>query len=109
MTARTNVKSFGHEVSFWEAMAASDVGDPLPLPRGGPVLAVQAKGTFGGTITIEGTINGTDWFTLKDRPGGDDVTFSADGYAEISTGVRAIRPSAGAGVSDVDVFANWIG
>lgn len=87
----------------WETVTGSDVGAPLTLPKGGAQVAVHVTGTFGDTLTIQGTVDGTNWFTLLDGPGGSDVTFTAAGYAEISTAVRAIRPSAGASITDVDV------
>jgi len=87
----------------WETVTGSDTGEPLALPKGGAQLAVHVTGTFGGTLTMQGTIDGTNWFTLKDGPGGSDVTFTAAGYAEITTAVKQVRPSAGASISDVDV------
>lgn len=90
----------------WETVTGSDVGAPITLPRGGAQVAVHATGTFGDTLSIQGTIDGTNWFTLLDGPGGNEVTFTAAGYAEISTAVKAIRPSAGASISDVDVHVS---
>lgn len=96
---------------WWETLvgATSDVGAPLRLPSGGAQVAVHVTGTFGGTLTMQGTIDGTNWFTLLTGPGGDAVTFTAAGYAEIATAVDAIRPSAGTGVTDVDVFVRVVG
>jgi hypothetical protein len=96
---------------WWETLAGatSDVGEALPLPSGGAQVAVHVTGTFGGTLTMQGTIDGANWFTLIASPGGDPVTFTAAGYAEIATAVHAIRPSAGSGVSDVDVFVRVVG
>lgn len=93
---------------LWETLTAADVGAALVLPKGGAQLAVQVTGTFGGILTMEGTVDGTNWATLKNSPGGTDVTFSATGIADISTAVYAIRPSAGAGISDVDVYVNVV-
>lgn len=92
----------------WLGLAATEEGDPLKLPKGASLSAIHAlsgggSGFNGGTITIQGTVNGSDWFTLKNAPGGDNVTFTADGYVELSSGAAAIRAVAGAGVSNVDV------
>ena len=88
---------------YWEGITDGDTGRQLVLTNGGAQIAVQAIGTFGGTVTLQGTIDGTNWFTLLTGPGGSEVTFAAAGYAEISTAVYAVRPSGGAGVGDVDV------
>lgn len=88
----------------WLNLAANDVGEALYLPRGGGQVTIHAKGTFGGTITMQGTVNGTDWFTLLTSPGGGQVTFAAESYAEVSTAVLAVRPSAGAGVTATNVY-----
>jgi hypothetical protein len=87
----------------WETLTASDVGAGIPLPRGGVLMTAHMTGTFGGTVSLQGTVNGTDWFTLVDIQG-NPAEFTAAGIAEISTAARAVRPSAGSGVSDVDVF-----
>jgi hypothetical protein len=87
----------------WETLTASDTGEPLTTSRGPIISTVQATGTFGGTVSLQGTINGTDWFTLEDK-NGDAIEFTAAGAAEFSSAVRKVRPIAGSGVSDVDVF-----
>jgi len=88
----------------WETVASEDDGEPLILPNGGAQVAIHVMGTFGGgTLTMQGTIDGTNWFTLKDGPNGSEVTFTAAGYAEVATAVKQIRPSAGASITDVDV------
>jgi len=98
-----------NENHVWETVTGSDVGEALPLPSGGAQVAIHVTGTFGDTLTMQGTIDGTNWFTLLSSPGGSEVTFTAAGYAEIATAVHAIRPSAGASISDVDVFARVVG
>lgn len=67
--------------------------------------AVQVFGTFGSaTITLEGSIDGTNYVTLKDMTG-SDVSLTAAGLVEFSTSVRYLRPkSAGGSSDDVDVY-----
>jgi len=94
----------GGAVFLWETVTATDTGEPIEiLGHAGLACAVQAIGTFGGTLAIEGSIDGTNYVTLKTTQG-DDATLTAAGVLEIATAVRYIRPSAGAGVSDVDVY-----
>jgi hypothetical protein len=67
--------------------------------------SVQVVGTFnGGTITIEGSNNGTDWVPLTD-PQGNNLTFTAGKIEQIQELTRYVRPrvTAGTGVS-VNVF-----
>jgi len=86
----------------WEGLTGSDVGADLNVPRGAIITTVQLTGTFGGTVPIQGTVNGVDWFTLTDAQG-NAAEATAASAIELTTAARAIRPSAGAGVSDVDV------
>jgi len=92
----------------WSNLGAAVQGTALKLPRKGALLAVHAfddggSGFNAGTVTMQGSVDGTNWFTLKTHPGGGDVTFDADGYEEVSTGVNYIRPSTDATVSNVTV------
>lgn len=107
--ATIDIARAANGTQLWEGLTASDVGAPLVLPKGGAQVAVQATGTFGGSLAMEGTVDGVNWVALKNIPGGSDVAFTAAGIADISTAVYAIRPSAGTGVGDVDVHVNVVG
>ena len=88
----------GKAVFLWETLAAGDTGAPLYLNGASGILAaVQTMGTFGGTVTMEVTVDGTTWVAT-------DKTFTAAGLQELNTAAAAVRPSAGTGVSDVDVY-----
>ena len=93
---------------LWETVTGSDVGRGLKLPSGGAQVAVYVTGTFGDTLTMQGTVDGSNWFTLTAGPGGDDVTFASAGYVEVATAVHSIRPSAGASITDVDVSVSLV-
>lgn len=91
------------KVVTWEALGASENGTALPVnPAGLAVSAVQLTGTFGGTVYIEGSLDGTTFFSLRDTRG-TLMEYTAAALAELSSGVRYIRPRTGTGVSDVDV------
>ena len=95
----TTLTSSGDNYYSWTGLAASENGDEIPLPAGGGVfVTVQAVGVAGGTFTIQGSIDGTNYFTMKDVQG-NDITFTAAGYAEISSNIRRLRAITGAGVS----------
>lgn len=95
-----------HQTWFWEAVATGETINSIePTGRSGELGTVQAFGTFGGaTITLEGSNDGSTFVTLRDTDGAD-VSFTAAGYAEISTAFRYIRVASTGGTSDdVDVY-----
>lgn len=59
---------------------------------------VQVTGTFGsgGTVVIEGTLDGTNFATLKDA-GGTALSITAAGVRSVLENVLAIRPRVTAG------------
>jgi len=95
----------GDKVTYlWETVTGGDVGEALEVNgHSSLVMAVQMTGTIGATVTMQGSIDGTTWASLKDTQG-NDAALSAAGIIELSTAVRFIRPSAAAGTSDVDVY-----
>lgn len=61
----------------------------------------QVTGTFGGgTIVLEGSLNGTDWFTLKD-PSNTAISLTSAGLRTVLENCTYVRPrvTAGTGVS----------
>lgn len=68
---------------------------------------VQIGGTFGvgGSVTIQGSNDGTNWATLTD-PLGNALTFTAAGMKQITELPYQIRPSvtAGDGTTVIDVW-----
>lgn len=83
----------------WPTLINGDAGDSL-----GPDMAlwsdrsVQVTGTFGsgGTVLVEGSNDGTTWFTLN-SPQGTALSFTAAGLKQILEGVLFIRPRVSAG------------
>lgn len=54
----------------------------------------QAVGTWGGaTLTIQGSNDGTNWFTLSNAAGAAAATFTADGGKAIIELPRYVRPN----------------
>jgi hypothetical protein len=76
---------------------------PIALPEWAD-RSVQVTGTFnGGTLVVEGSNDGTNWYTLND-PQGNALSFTTAKIEQILEAVAFMRPrvSAGAGV-DLDV------
>ena len=84
----------------WDDLAAGDTVEWLVLPVGAD-RSVQCFGTFGGTVTIQGTNEPDDPpanpFTVTD-PGGSAITFAAAGGKQVLHATLKLRPSPGAGV-----------
>lgn len=88
--------------SFWETITATNSTGELAEFPDFPEKTVQVTGTFGGTLTMQGSNDGTNFFTLTDVLG-NNVAFTAAGAKKIHETPRYVRPSAGVGVTDVDV------
>ena len=88
----------------WATLTAEETGDAYePFAVRGAVASVQMTGTFGGTVTLEGSNDGTNWFTLS-AVDGSDIALSGAGLVDFSTACQYIRPNAGTGVGAVDVI-----
>lgn len=82
----------------WTPLTTTNVdGSPAGVVASGD-RTVQIQGTFGvgGTVIIEGTLDGTNWHTLRD-PQGVSLSFTAAGLKAISENVLRVRPRVTAG------------
>lgn len=94
----------------WEQLtsASSDVGEPIGTDYASYAdRSVQVVGTFGtgGTLLIEGSIDGTNYVTLND-PQGNPLsiqTAKIEAIAEATPYLRA-RISAGDGTTNLDCY-----
>jgi hypothetical protein len=97
--ASTNINT-GNSRSLvvqWSAIGTDDVGDALPFSQYTD-KSVQVTGTFGGaSVRLQGSNDGTNWFTLTD-PQGNPLSFSAAGLEAVSEATRFVRPSVVGGV-----------
>lgn len=93
----------------WSGLTANDVGQPMAFSN----LAdktVQVWGTFGGTVTIQGSNdplvetdpNSAQWETLTNTLG-EAASFTAHGMITLTEAPAYIRPIAGSGVSSVKI------
>ena len=86
----------GASVVTWSAMATGDTGQAIE----NPVFAdrsVHVEGTFGGaTVTILGSNDGTNYYTLND-PQGNPLTFTSARLEQILEITRYIKPQVTAG------------
>lgn len=84
-------------------------GVPLDAPRW-PIKSVQVAGTFGvsGSVTIEGSNDGSNWDPLTDTEG-NEATFTAAGLVQLLENPGYIRPSLTAGDGDTDLDITIVG
>lgn len=101
------ISTYGGGTTFtalWATMANNDVGLPIPASAFAD-RTFQVDGTFGGgTVTIEGTLDGTNYHTLTDSTG-LPVTFTAAALKFITEASVQIRPkvTGGDGTTSLNV------
>lgn len=90
----------------WTPLANGDSGTGVNLPAFGD-RTVQINGTFGagGTVVIEGSLDGTNWFTMNNVQG-SALSFTAAGFRAVSEASIYIRPrvTAGDGTTAITVY-----
>ena len=90
---------------LWETLTATNADGSPFFGAHRPDKTVSVQGTFGGTVTLQGSNEATPvtWFTLNDTTGAA-LTFTTARLALVAENPLWIRPLAGAGVGDVDVY-----
>lgn len=81
------------------SLANGDTGAPVGSDMAAySDRSVQINGTFGagGSVTIEGSNDGTNWFPLS-APGGTALTFTTATLKQVLEGTLMIRPNCTAG------------
>lgn len=77
----------------WALTTANTDGSPLEWTQWAD-RCFQAVGTWGGaTLTIQGSNDGTNWFSLSNAAGAAAATFTADGGKSIIELPRYVRPN----------------
>ena len=84
-------------LAIWTGLLNGDSGVPLILGIYGDV-SVQISGTFGtlGSVTLEGSNDGTNYVALTD-PQGNAITKTAASIEQFLERTRYIRPNVTAG------------
>jgi len=89
-------------------LTASETGEKIVVPRHSD-KTVHLFGTFGGTVTIEGSLDptmadtSTDNILLQDQAD-VDLSFTAKDCKTIVQNVYKIGPKAGVGITSVTIF-----
>lgn len=91
---------------LWETITVANAdGQALNCSFAKTGIMIQAFGTWdSNTITVQGSLDGTNWFTLK-TTGGSDATLTANGGLSIVSLPLYIRPLNSSGTTiDIDVY-----
>ena len=96
-----------HEAYTWALTTANADGGPCRFQGSGD-RTFQVTGNFGsgGTIVLQGSLDGSNWFTLS-KPDGAAASFTTSGLTAVTESPIYIRPfvSAGTGVSVTAILA----
>ena len=109
-TVITTYPQSGLALASWDDLANGQAGDAASCARWAD-KSVQVSGTFGagGSVTIQGSIDGTTYADLHD-PQGNALTFTAAGIEVIAENTILIRPNVTAGdgttALDVDILGS---
>lgn len=96
VTANTATVSKDVVLITWSGLTGTaDVGNAEQLARFND-KTVTATGTFGGTVTMQGSNDGSNWFTLTDQ-NAQSLTFTSAGGGLIAENPRYVRPAVTAG------------
>lgn len=102
MATVTSATTFGEATIFtWTPLTETNT-DGLPVTDiGSGDRTFQVSGTFGGgTIVLQGSLDGSNWYTLKD-PSSTAISLTSAGLRAVLENCKYIRPlvTAGTGVS----------
>ncbi len=100
----TVLKQKHYKTVLWETLTCGDVGSAFELPYWAGSATVQMTGTFNSqTLTMQGSNDGTNWYTLTD-PQGNNMAKTAAAMEVVEELPRYVRPSfSGTTGGDVDV------
>ena len=84
-------------VITWTGLANGDTGEAL-VSFDHADMSAQLQGTFGvgGSVTLQGSNDGTNWYALTD-PQGNAITKTAAGLEQVTEITKYVRPSVTAG------------
>ena len=78
-------------VTWAGLIGTGDVGAAIQRPDLGDRSAQVVATWGGGTVVVEGSNDGTNWFTLT-SPAGTSLSFTANGLLQVTEAVAYIRP-----------------
>lgn len=88
----------GYETATWASLDSGETGIKANVGKIAGIKTIQFSGTFStATLTIQGSLDGTNWFTMKaiDLTTGDYTPLATLGAADLTVLVenpRFVRP-----------------
>jgi len=107
----TKLQTFGDtgcNMVIWSGLLNGDTGNAIQMP-GAADRSIQISGTFGvgGSVTIQGSNDGTNFVALTD-PQGNAITKTAAAIEQVSEVTRYIRPSVTAGDGSTSLVVSML-
>lgn len=98
-----------NQVYTWTPLTTTNADGQGAGYSGAGDRTVQITGTFGagGTVIVEGTLDGTNWYQLKD-PSNTAISFTAAGLKAILENVLLVRPRVTAGDGTTSITATLL-
>lgn len=94
----------GNLTHIWAGLAASDDGQRAEHTGSGD-RTVQVAGTFGGaSAALEGSLDGANWFTLRDTQG-NTLVFTTPGLRSVLENAPYMRPKITGGDGSTSITA----
>ena len=92
VTYSTDQTTTGMAVVTYDAViTASNAGNAIEVPdQWGAFASVQLEGLSAGSCALQGSNDGTTYYTLKDTSG-NSISASADGVYDFSTACRYVK------------------
>src|SRR6478609_3369664 len=100
MASISSTTTPGEAFTYTWTLLTETNSDGIPVTAiGSADRTVQVTGTFGGTtVTLQGSLDGTNWVTLND-PLGNAISFTATGLKAVLENCNYIRPKLTGGSS----------
>jgi hypothetical protein len=89
----------GLNIASW-TFTGTETGDTHKTPGIYSDRSVQMTGTFGNAVVLEGSNDGTNYYTLTDGLG-NSISMTSSGIKQIGEVTRFVRPRATGAVTSV--------
>lgn len=89
----------------WNSLGNGDTGQPLTYPDYGGDMTVAFTGAWGsgGSVSLEGSNDGTNWSVLT-NPQGAAITKTSPGVTLVAAGPQFVRPHVTAGDGTTEIL-----
>jgi len=111
VSATTQPWLLDQQIYTWTPLTTTNADGSIMSYTGAADRTVQVQGTFGvgGSISLQGSLDGANWTILRD-PQGTVLTFTAAGLKAVLEGCPFVRPlvTAGDGSTSLTVLVSAV-